>query len=389
MDGFILASILKHLDGLGLYEEERKQGITPFLLMDGHQSRFELEFLRYINDEKTKWNTCIGVPYGTALWQVGDSSQQNGKFKILLTKKKRELFEKRLKSFCQHVHLLRSDIMILIRDTWMEAFGNIESNLKAIGDRGWNPLNKMLLIHPIILATITKSRIKFELERKIFPSKVLESLAMAAYIESNGNVSFSVMSNESNNNFNFKGGPIATHVANSIMAEMDRKEACERNKSLKSEGRSVAERVALITKKMTAGKLVLDGGSFHLDENVLQQAERRHLKVLEKEMEVILRDELKYFIDCHKADIAIAKNSTADVRKWKSASDIVSFLRPLRMKEDTAMPTKRADLETRYYQWSARNRAQIVHQRETYEAFRSWKTNQNSKKKAKPSKRGN
>ena len=144
------------------------------------------------NDEKTKWNTCIGVPYGTALWQVGDSSQQNGKFKILLTKKKRELFEKRLKSFCQHVHLLRSDIMILIRDTWMEAFGNIESNLKAIGDRGWNPLNKMLLIHPIILATITESRIKFELERKIFPSKVLESLAMAAYIESNGNVSFSV-----------------------------------------------------------------------------------------------------------------------------------------------------------------------------------------------------
>ena len=276
MDGFILTSILKHLDGLGLYEEERKRGITPFLLLDGHQSRFELEFLQYINDDETKWNTCIGVPYGTALWQVGDSSQQNGKFKILLTKKKRELFEKRLKSFCQHVHLLKSDIMILIRDTWMEAFGNIESNLKAIGDRGWNPLNKILLIHPIILATITESRIKFEMERKIFPSQVLQSLAMAAYIETNGTVLFSITNNHQSNPFNFNGKPIATHVANSIMAETDCEEARERNKLLKLEGRSIAEQVALITKKMTAGKLVLDGGSFHLDENVLQQAERRH-----------------------------------------------------------------------------------------------------------------
>ena len=113
------------------------------------------------------------------------------------------------------------------------------------------------------------------------------------------------------------------------------------------------------------------------------------MKVLEKEMEVIMQDELKYFIDCHKADNAIARNPSADVKKWKSASDIVSYLRPLRTKEDSAMPTKRGDLETRYYQWSTRNRVQLVHRRETYEAFRSWQTNQNSKKKAKSNKRGN
>ena len=116
MDGFILTSILKHLDQVGLYEQERKDGITPFVLLDGHQSRFELEFLRYINNDSTKWNVCIGMPYGTALWQVGDSSQQNGKFKVLLTKKK-EMFEARMRSFCQHVHLLKTDIMIIIKHT--------------------------------------------------------------------------------------------------------------------------------------------------------------------------------------------------------------------------------------------------------------------------------
>ena len=223
MDGFILTSILKHLDNLGLYDKERKNGIMPFLLLDGHQSRFELDFLRYINNEQTKWNACIGVPYGTALWQVGDSLQQNGKFKILLTKKKRELFEKRLKTFQQHVHLLKTDIMVIIKDVWPEAFGNVESNLKAIYLRGWNPLTKILLLHPIILATIMESRIKFEKDRMSFPTKVLDELELAVYTEVNGKVTFGVQNNGdgNNNSLNFNGGPIATHVANSIMAEKD------------------------------------------------------------------------------------------------------------------------------------------------------------------------
>ena len=88
MDGKILTDILRHLDQLQVFQEDRNNGYTPFLLLDGHQSRFELEFLRYINDSNTKWSVCIGVPYGTSLWQVGDSSQQNGKFKVLMTKKR-------------------------------------------------------------------------------------------------------------------------------------------------------------------------------------------------------------------------------------------------------------------------------------------------------------
>ena len=35
----------------------------------------------YINNESHPWKVCLGVPYATTLWQVGDASEQNGKFK--------------------------------------------------------------------------------------------------------------------------------------------------------------------------------------------------------------------------------------------------------------------------------------------------------------------
>ena len=392
MDGFILTSILKHLGNIELYDKERRNGITPFILLDGYQSRFELEFLKYINNEQTKWNVCIRVPYGTALRQVGgDLSQQNGKFKILLSKKTRELFEKRLRTFCQHMYLLKTDIMVIIKDVWPEAFGDVESNLKAIYLIGWNLLTRILLLHPIILATITKLRIKFEQQRMSFPTKVLEELALAAYTEMNGTVTFGVKNNVdgNSNSLNFNSGPIATHVANSIMAEKDQEEAHEQNKLLKAEGRSIAERVSLITKKMTAGKLVLDAGSFYLDKNVLLQAKRRQLKIIEKENEAIKRDDLKYMIDCYKADMALARNDTMDIRKWKSVSDIIAYLQTLRGKNNPGVPTKRIDAECRFYQWNSGCRVQIVHQRHTYEAFETWLSNENSKKNGKTVKGGN
>ena len=70
MDGEILTEIFKRLDNLKVYETDRKKGLTPFVLVDGHQSRFDLEFLEYINNPLHKWNVCLGVPYGTSLWQV-------------------------------------------------------------------------------------------------------------------------------------------------------------------------------------------------------------------------------------------------------------------------------------------------------------------------------
>ena len=56
----------------------RAEGVILVLLIDGHQSRLNPKFLTYINDQGHRWKVCLGVPYGTTLWQVGDSSEQNG-----------------------------------------------------------------------------------------------------------------------------------------------------------------------------------------------------------------------------------------------------------------------------------------------------------------------
>ena len=94
ISGEILTNIFRRLDDLHLYDTDRANGLIPFVLLDGHHSRFDVEFLCYINDDKHRWNVTLGVPYGTALWQVADSSEQNGKFKMLLGEAKKELLGK-------------------------------------------------------------------------------------------------------------------------------------------------------------------------------------------------------------------------------------------------------------------------------------------------------
>ena len=124
---------MRRIDNLDLYGEDRKQGMCPFLLLDGHHSRFDIDFLKYINDdEATKWCVCLGVPYGTALWQVADSSEQNGLFKMELSRKKKELYDNRMDCLQHKLHLLKTDIIPLVRECWPLAFANVENNRKAI-----------------------------------------------------------------------------------------------------------------------------------------------------------------------------------------------------------------------------------------------------------------
>ena len=91
----LLHSMLKHIDDCCVFD--RTDGVLPFLLLDGHGSRFELPFLEYTNDmaeEGHKRCVCIGVPYGTSVWQVGDSAEQNGSFKMAMVRAKMNSFKK-------------------------------------------------------------------------------------------------------------------------------------------------------------------------------------------------------------------------------------------------------------------------------------------------------
>ena len=120
--------------------EFNRSDATPFLLLDGHQSRVMMPFLKYVNNEATKWTAAIGVPYATHLWQVADASELNGSFKMSLAKAKREYIANN-----QLESISATDIIPLVSTAWENSFNKKEQAVKAISDRGWNPLNYALL----------------------------------------------------------------------------------------------------------------------------------------------------------------------------------------------------------------------------------------------------
>ena len=110
----LVGKMLLHMDNCHLFD--RTDGVLPFLLLDGHGSRLELPFLEYINDmgeEGHKWRVCIGVPYGTSFWQVGDSAEQNGSFKMAMVRAKTKLLQK--KADCRlEFAVEKTDVVLLV-----------------------------------------------------------------------------------------------------------------------------------------------------------------------------------------------------------------------------------------------------------------------------------
>jgi hypothetical protein len=84
----MLADVLSRIDVAGVIPQQQ-DGPKPFLLLDGHHGRFEPTFLNCIYDSQHEWVVCIGVPYGTHIWQVADSLEMNGAFKLGVTKAKK------------------------------------------------------------------------------------------------------------------------------------------------------------------------------------------------------------------------------------------------------------------------------------------------------------
>jgi len=146
----ILKQVFERLDNMGMYE--RVDGRVPMALFDAHDLRLQVPFLQYINDKNHIWKFCIGLPNGTHKWQVGDSKQQNGRWKIEWYKEKDDLVSYKRNNGLG-CNLDKSDIMPIVSRIWDKSFANKEGNKKAIRERGWNPLSYNLLKDPEILAT--------------------------------------------------------------------------------------------------------------------------------------------------------------------------------------------------------------------------------------------
>jgi hypothetical protein len=129
--GNILTDVLRQLDAHLQFDHEEA---TPFLLLDGHGSRFKLVFLNYVTDERTKWMVCISIPYGTNLWKVGDSPQQNGAFKMRLTYEKKALIKETSKLYME-CRIKKHDIVGLVHRCLNKSFQRIDSNKRTMSER--------------------------------------------------------------------------------------------------------------------------------------------------------------------------------------------------------------------------------------------------------------
>ena len=385
MDGSILTEIFRRLDHLEVFQEDRGDGLTPFVLLDGHQSRFDLEFLEYINNPSHKWNVCLGVPYGTSLWQVADSSEQNGLFKMMLNEKKSEIFQHRLSTFTQKLHLIRTDIIPLVNYAWPPAFTNKVNNLKAIKERGWYQFNRNLLLHYIIRASMTEDMIVWEKNCGLFGDKLLQELHSVKYVEDKGEVKLECTKRDENN-LNFQGGATSQYVACNIMSEVDRQEAREHNFKRKIEGTTAVERLNKITKRITSGKLTLDVRQSHLDINVMNSVKRNAIATKNAETAKRHRIEFNYLKLCFNADQVIAKNGNTDVLTWKSKAQIQAYLKPLRNTKDSKMPEDRDALIKRYNSWKYRGRKDLTQDEDVLAMFENWKRIELEKTRGKQSK---
>jgi hypothetical protein len=132
--------MLQAIDTSGVFD--RSTSLNLFLLLDGHRSWFEHNFW------PTKLDVCVGLPYGTSYWQVGDSTEQNGCFKMSMTKAKQELVQKKYDCGL-NFEINKEDVVGLVKQAWINSFAHTKTNWNAILNWGWGPkaLNYNVLCH--------------------------------------------------------------------------------------------------------------------------------------------------------------------------------------------------------------------------------------------------
>jgi hypothetical protein len=285
----LLVSFLKHMDALNLFP--RDDGVQPFLLLDGHGSRLELPFLQYINEPQHNWIVCIGVPYGTSYWQVADSSEQNGSYKMALATAKKELVQKKQRACFKNARIETYDIVNIVNDAWKKSFARVDYNRKAIAVRGWYPLTRNLLDHPEIAASED-------------PSSISDS----------GNESQSTSDNQHSvaATLNYQSG-LANTVISDILQNIDREAVRQNIRANQDEGRQAMVAFAE-AKKLTAG-VVFKSGRAWLGPEVLQAAVENKRK----------RDEIEQGV-AERQNTAQNKKKEAFDKAWSEVAHLPTSL---------------------------------------------------------------
>jgi hypothetical protein len=78
---------------------------------------------------------CIGVPYGTSMWQVGDSTEQSGTFKIESNKVKAATVTNKIRAGLPPT-FERTNIVHIVNVAWQSSFARVATKKREISARG-------------------------------------------------------------------------------------------------------------------------------------------------------------------------------------------------------------------------------------------------------------
>ena len=339
----ILVEMLQTIDSLNLFP--RENNVRPFLLLDGHRSRLELPFLQYINTPKDHWVVCIGVPYGTAYWQVGDSKEQNGSFNIAITQAKQDLLETKDTLGLYDEGIVDTDLMPIINSAWKRSFGRVDKNRNAISDRGWYPLNKALLLDPDIIATRSNAEKTKEFNQTnniVFPKSF--------YADNNAMDSGSDISIPNNlpNELNFSSG-MSGFCLQSILSQEMLQNARSRLNETVEKGKILKDHIKK-SKSLSAG-IIFKAGEVRLGQTVFDIHKQNLKEKKRKENEKTKKDEKIYLENVAKAQAILETNKALEHMTIK---ELTTICKPLKRKEDGKMPTKKNELIAKYHEWNGR-----------------------------------
>jgi hypothetical protein len=349
----LLKGMVERMDSLDLFPR-MEGGPTPFLLLDGHGSRFQLPFLRYIGDANHPWKVCIGVPNGTTHWQVGDSAEQNRSWKMATTRDKRKVTQFRV-SMGMPLSIRPSDIVPIVNYAWHESFARVQSNKRAIAKRGWNPLNKGLLTNPEVMKTkvVRDDQEQEQSNTATTPPQEAIPIANVAAVHDAATVLSDISNSDSSSNrslpqsLNLSSGYAGDVVTGMLQYAIKNEKNAENLENKYKEGRTLKESLSQQDNKhFTAGSL-FKANRVAIDSEVLEYMEEKEEEAVRTKDATIRKHTDDFLTTKDRAElIFIGKKKPEDMVN----AELKAVVKWKKRKGDSAIPSTKMPLLQRYFE---------------------------------------
>ena len=255
--------------------------------------------------------------------------------------------------------IVDTDLMPLINYAWDRSFARVSKNKNAISDRGWNPLNRVLLLDPDLNVTRTKNEMSeaYQLQNNIIIPKKHYNMDVSTVTTSTG------MSTETENDdtgnddsksynnlptLNFSSGESA-FCLNSIISQEQLQQAREKIREDTQKGKDLKETLKQ-SKKLSAG-VIFKAGTIRLGKTVFDIHKENMDEKVKNARDKMRKEEQMYKINVQNAKEVFEKNIPIENMTIKQLTVIC---KQYTRKEDGKMPNKKDELIKKYKEWSGR-----------------------------------